>query len=68
MKMQIVAAVCAGTALGLFAVNGTKERAMRQLAFRKACRDLSGGRGSEAEAGFQRQAGERRIRGTKMRC
>lgn len=35
MKMQIVAAVCAGTALGLFAVNGTKERAMRQPGFQE---------------------------------
>ena len=35
MKMQIAAAVCAGTALGLFAVNGTKERAMRQPGFQE---------------------------------
>lgn len=35
MKMQIVAAVCAGTALGLFAVNETKERAMRQPGFQE---------------------------------
>ena len=45
MKMQIVAAVCAGTALGLFAVNETKERGMRQAGFQE------GGPGSERVQG-----------------
>ena len=45
MKMQIVAAVCAGTTLGLFAVNETKERAMRQPGFQE------GGPGSERVQG-----------------
>mgnify|MGYP005757585955 FL=1 len=45
MKMQIVAAVCAGTALGLFAVNGTKERAMRQPGFQEGVPGFERGQG-----------------------
>ena len=45
MKMQIVAAVCAGTALGLFAVNGTKERAMRQPGFQEGVPGFEQGQG-----------------------
>ena len=45
MKMQIVAAVCAGTALGLFAVIDTKERAEGRPGF------LEGGPGSERVQG-----------------
>ena len=45
MKMQIVAAVCAGTALGLFAVNETKERAMRQPGFQEGVPGFERGQG-----------------------
>ena len=45
MKMQIVAAVCAGTALGLFAVDGTKERAMRQPGFQEGVPGFERGQG-----------------------
>ena len=45
MKMQIVAAVCAGTALGLFAVNGTKEWAMRQPGFQEGVPGFERGQG-----------------------
>lgn len=45
MKMQIVAAVCAGTALRLFAVNGTKERAMRQPGFQEGGPGFERGQG-----------------------
>ena len=45
MKMQIVAAVCAGTALRLFAVNETKERAMRQPGFQEGVPGFERGQG-----------------------